>query len=425
MNHIHFAPLLASFAAGMLFAQDAPKQPHTTTPVLASQQKGAARCKASQLIGCAITNSKNESLGEIQDIVLDNENRRIAYAVVGFGGFLGMGETYFAMPWRLIQIDQRSTDDPPRATLGLDQETLKGAPGFDKSKWPDMANAGWAEQVDTYYRTRGENARPDGATEPKGSGVDGTRGIDRAPGSKQFTMRRLSTLIGTDVVDQHHQKVAEIEDLVVDTKTATIDGALLSFGGTLGIGETLVLVAAESMTLDHAKSVFVLPCTTAELTAMALPDNKWPPLNNDAWRTRSLEHCAKMNAAAARGGAVPVDASSRKTAQLVDSYDPKDVQSIAGSIVTIGSVHFGDRTEERLRMRVRAEDGSQILVYGAPADFAEQQALGLRSGTAVEISGSPTKDGSQTVLNAGSIAANGKKAVLRDAEGRPTWTKKQ
>lgn len=423
MTPLHFAPLLASFAAGMLFAQDPPRKPDTTAPVLTTQQKGSARCKASQLIGCEITNSKNESLGEIQDIVLDNENRKIAYAVVGFGGFLGMGEKYFAMPWRLIQIDQRSTDDRPRATLGLDHATLKDAPGFDKSKWPDMANSVWAEQVDTYYRSRGENARPDGATEPKGSGVDGSRGIDRAPGSKQFTMRRLSTLIGTDVVDQHRKQVAEIEDLVVDARTATIDGALLSFGGTLGVGETLVLIAAESMTIDHAKGVFVLPCTTAGLTAMALPDNKWPPLNTEAWRTTSLEHCAKMNAAAARSGAVPVDASSRRLETSADRYDTTVVQSIAGSIVTIGFAQFGDRPAERLRMRVRATDGSEILVYGAPVSFADQQALTLRAGTEVAVEGSPARDGSRTVLIAGSITANGKTAVLHDAEGRPTWTK--
>jgi len=424
VNHVYIAPLLVSFAASVLCAQEAPHKSGGSTVALASHLKGAARCKASQLIGCAITNSKNESLGEIQDIVLDSGNRRIAYAVVAFGGFLGMGEKYFAMPWRLIEVGQRGTDDKPRATLGLDKETLKDAPGFDKSKWPDMANAGWATQVDDYYRARSEKPRPDGAAEPEGSGADGTRGVDRAPGSKPFAHRRLSKLIGMDVVDLQHKEIAEVEDFVVDTKFATIDGALLSFGGTLGMGEKFVLVTSESLTLDHDKGVFVFPCTTAGLETMALPEGKVPALNNDEWRTRCVEQCAKVAAAAKNGDVIVADASGDKSVPFADSYDSKKVEVVKGTITTIGSVRVGDQKEERVRARVRTAEGREVIVYAAPATFADQQALGLRTGTVVEVTGSPVVYGTQTVLVAGSITVDGKSAKLRDDQGHVTWTKK-
>jgi sporulation protein YlmC with PRC-barrel domain len=415
------APLLLGVAAGFLSAQDPPTKSGAGA-TLAPNAKGAARCKASQLIGCAITNSKNESLGEIQDIVLDGGNRKIAYAVISFGGFLGMGEKNFAMPWRLIEVSQRSTDDVPRATLGLDQATLKNAPGFDSSSWPDMGNAAWATQVEEYYRARGEVARPEGSAAPKDSGADGTRGGDRASGDKVFAHRRLSNLIGMDVVDLQHREIAEVEDLVVDTKFATVDGALLGFGGTLGMGEKLVLVAAEVLKLDHDKGVFVFSSSKADLEAMALPGNKHPALNTEEWRTDCIAKCAKTSAVAKHGDVIPVDASGEKSVPFADAYDLNKVETLKGSIMTIGSVRVGDQQEERLRLRLRISDGREMIVYAAPTTHADQRGLGLRPGRAVEVTGSPVKYGSQTVLVAGSIVADGKTLTLRDDKGRVTWT---
>ena len=71
-----------------------------------------------------------------------------AYAVLSFGGFLGMGDKLFAIPWRALQID------PPnhRFILDVDKETLESAPGFDKDHWPSMADEQWAREIHTYYK---------------------------------------------------------------------------------------------------------------------------------------------------------------------------------------------------------------------------------------------------------------------------------
>jgi len=409
-------PLLAGFAASFLPAQS-PALPATAL------DGNVMRCKASDLIGLAITNSRNENLGEIQEIVLDGNHRSIAYAVVGFGGFLGMGEKYFAMPWRLIEVRRRGAEHKPEAMLGLDKETLKAAPGFDKANWPDMANGTWAKQVDDYYRLRSESPRPEGAAEPKGSAPDGSRGVDRAPDSKAFSHRRLSHLIGMDVVDLQHKKLADVEDLVVDSGSATIDGALLSFGGTLGMGEHLVLVPMDAMTLDHAKNVFVFPCTRADLGGMTLQGGKLPALDNDAWLTQGREHCAKVAKAqvAANGDSIAVDASGTYVVQYPDSYDTAKTETISGTIATIGSVRVGDAKEVRARWRVRTKAGREVIVYAAPVAFPDQESLGARVGSAVEITGSPVKYGNQTVLVAGTIKSEGKTATLRDEHGKATW----
>ena len=72
---------------------------------------------------------------------------RIAYAVLAVGGFLGIGEKYFAVPWRAFELDaQRKC-----FVLGVDKERLSDAPGFDKDHWPDTNDHTYYGDVDSYW----------------------------------------------------------------------------------------------------------------------------------------------------------------------------------------------------------------------------------------------------------------------------------
>src|SRR5919201_869381 len=63
--------------------------------------------RASKLIGADVENPSGQNLGDIKDIVLDPQTGQIAYAVLGFGGFLGMGEKYFAIPWTALSAKEK------------------------------------------------------------------------------------------------------------------------------------------------------------------------------------------------------------------------------------------------------------------------------------------------------------------------------
>ncbi|UVA81814.1 MULTISPECIES: PRC-barrel domain-containing protein [Pandoraea] len=94
-----------------------------------------------------VVNTAGESLGKVKHIMLDVQRGTVAYAVLSFGGFLGMGDKLFAIPWHALQLDVENK----RFILNIDKEALKKAPGFDKDHWPSMADMHWAEQVHTYY----------------------------------------------------------------------------------------------------------------------------------------------------------------------------------------------------------------------------------------------------------------------------------
>ncbi len=82
--------------------------------------------------------------------MLDVHGGRIAYAVLSYGGFLGMGEKLFAVPWNALTLDTANK----RFVLNVEKDHLKDAPGFDKDKWPNMADQSWSNEIHTYYGTK-------------------------------------------------------------------------------------------------------------------------------------------------------------------------------------------------------------------------------------------------------------------------------
>jgi len=102
---------------------------------------------ASTLAGDQVQNSVGEDLGEVDEIMIDIPSGKVAYAVLSFGGFLGMGNKLFAVPWSVLRVDE----DKKHFVLDVDKKKLESAPGFDKDNWPDMADTNWGTQIFRYY----------------------------------------------------------------------------------------------------------------------------------------------------------------------------------------------------------------------------------------------------------------------------------
>ncbi len=106
---------------------------------------------ADTLQGDKVVNRQGENLGEIEDIMLDVPSGRVAYAVLSFGGVMGIGDKLFAVPWSALTLDA----DQKCFVLDVSKDRLKNAPGFDKDRWPSMADTSWATDVHSFY-----NAQP-------------------------------------------------------------------------------------------------------------------------------------------------------------------------------------------------------------------------------------------------------------------------
>jgi sporulation protein YlmC with PRC-barrel domain len=99
------------------------------------------------LIGDNVVNRTGESLGKIEDLMLDLEKGRVAYAVLSFGGVLGMGEKLFAIPFEALKLDATRE----HFTLDVNKDKMRNAPGFDKKNLPQASDRTWGAEVYKFY----------------------------------------------------------------------------------------------------------------------------------------------------------------------------------------------------------------------------------------------------------------------------------
>ncbi len=102
---------------------------------------------ASALLGSRVRNSAGEDLGKVEEFVMDPTTGQILYGILLFGGFLGMGDKLFAIPWTSLGVS--SSHD--YILLNVDRRRLEDAPGFDRHHWPDMADPAWQSRVQEFY----------------------------------------------------------------------------------------------------------------------------------------------------------------------------------------------------------------------------------------------------------------------------------
>jgi len=112
--------------------------------------------KVGDLIGLRVYNSGKEKLGKIEDLVISPSSGKIRYAVLSFGGFLGIGDKLFAVPWADLNLvtkgaNSAGTVKEDHYVLDVSQEALNNAPGFDRNNWPNFADRTWSADVDKFY----------------------------------------------------------------------------------------------------------------------------------------------------------------------------------------------------------------------------------------------------------------------------------
>ena len=105
---------------------------------------------ADTLEGDEVRNEAGENLGSIDHIMIDVPNGKVAYAVLSFGGFMGMGDKLFAVPWNALKLDT----EQKCFVLNASKDYLENAPGFDKDDWPTFADEKWARDVHSFYQSR-------------------------------------------------------------------------------------------------------------------------------------------------------------------------------------------------------------------------------------------------------------------------------
>ncbi|WP_269849981.1 PRC-barrel domain-containing protein [Methanosarcina horonobensis] len=210
---------------------------------------------ASTLKGDKVVNRAGEDIGKIEELMIDLRDGRVGYAVLSFGGFLGMGDKLFAIPWKALQLRLHDHE----FLLDVPKETLENAEGFDKDNWPLTTR----EELSRTYSYYGY--QPYWQTEVTGqTGVPGETRTERAARMERTSSREnpdflsAGTITGDKVVNRAGNDVGKIEELMIDLQDGKVAYAVVSHGGFLGIGNKLFAVPWQALQLRVHEHKFLL-----------------------------------------------------------------------------------------------------------------------------------------------------------------------
>jgi hypothetical protein len=97
--------------------------------------------------GTAVYNRSGDRLGTVHHLMIDKYAGRVEYAVMSFGGFLGIGESYNPLPWRTLTYDTRMGG----YVVDVDRTRLERAPRFTASSLPDWRDRDYRSRIDEYW----------------------------------------------------------------------------------------------------------------------------------------------------------------------------------------------------------------------------------------------------------------------------------
>lgn len=106
------------------------------------------RLRANEILGTDVRGTQNETIGEISDIVFD-PNGSPAYAVIAYGGFLGLGEDESAVPFNALKV----SEDGDVFFVAMNEEQLEKAPRFERGNFDWIQDEGWRQKNDDYYKS--------------------------------------------------------------------------------------------------------------------------------------------------------------------------------------------------------------------------------------------------------------------------------
>lgn len=101
----------------------------------------------SDVIGKNVIGLDQEKLGKIREIVLDKASGVVRYAVLTFGGFMGVGSEFYAIPWETLAY----CVEEDAFKVNFNKEEIKQAPGFNQDSWPDFADQTLGKSTSDFY----------------------------------------------------------------------------------------------------------------------------------------------------------------------------------------------------------------------------------------------------------------------------------
>jgi sporulation protein YlmC with PRC-barrel domain len=212
----------------------------TTTQRAPTAQRGtiSSLIASDRVEGTAVYDAQGKRIGKVERLVIDKAGGRVAYAVLSFGGFLGIGAEHYPIPWPMLDYDENLGG----YRVHITEEQLRNAPKSDPSESWEQPNRDRDEQVHGYWKQPAP--------------------VQEGQISSLITSDRVE---GMPVYDARGKRIGKVERLMIDKLTGRIAYAILSFGGFLGIGAEHYPIPWSMLTYNEKPDGFQLDITEEQL----------------------------------------------------------------------------------------------------------------------------------------------------------------
>ena len=187
-----------------------------------------------------VYNPKGERLGKVHHLMIDKYTGKVFYAVMSFGGFLGIGENYYPLPWKILTYDTRSGG----YVVDLDRSRLEKAPSYSPGNAPDWSDRSYTNRIDQFW------------------GSDRTGGVVSDETDRLISSDKVE---GTSVYDPKGERLGKLHHLMIDKYAGQVAYAVMSFGGFLGFGEKYHPLPWQMLTYDTRFGGYVVDVDCSKL----------------------------------------------------------------------------------------------------------------------------------------------------------------
>jgi len=222
--------------------------------------------KASKLIGTEVRNNAGQKIGKIDDFVVDLESGRVLYSVLSVGGFIGIGDRLVAVPTAALR------EQGSELRLDADKQKLTQAPPYSKDadRLAEMTSPGFVGEM---YRYFGQTTWWQTA--------------NMADAGKFGNVQRAGDLNHKDVKNVSNQKIADVQDVMIDVPAGRVAYVILDTEHALGLNEKLLAVPPNALTPGAEGKYLVTDLDRSKLAgAPAFDKDNWPNLSDPSYAAK-------------------------------------------------------------------------------------------------------------------------------------------
>lgn len=278
-----FAAVNAGFLfAAAAFAQDRGRSDRTNPS--ANDARGNSSSKqpfhverATTLIGKRVVDQRGESMGKVEELVIDPDNEgRVSYAIVSSGDSAGSNKRT-AVPFTALRMHK----DGKQFTMNLSDEQRRSLPSFEQDGWPTMDDPAWATRTHEFF---GQEPywTGDGRRTPSGSDV-------------RLRSNRAREIIGRSVQNSRGENLGRVEDFAIDPSTGRIAYNILSLDGARNSTNQYYAVPSSSLEYPATGRSIVFDVETDRLQdAPGFERNRWPNLSDPTYASSVHNYYGKQ-----------------------------------------------------------------------------------------------------------------------------------